>query len=99
MRGAVRWPSLALHTCRLAGGSRSLWAALPPQGPGVVSLEPFLRGLARIRCRFCGHGPVQLIGHAVDRKSVVYGKSVSVRVDLGGRRIIKKKNEIYNITI
>src|SRR3546814_13768569 len=29
-------------------------------------------------------------GH-VDRKSVVEGKSVSVRVDLGGRRIIKKK--------
>src|SRR3546814_12464654 len=28
-----------------------------------------------------------------DRKSVVYGKSVSVRVDLGGRRIIKKKNK------
>src|SRR3546814_13345613 len=29
--------------------------------------------------------------HGVDRKSVVSGKSVSVRVDLGGRRIIKKK--------
>src|SRR3546814_18341787 len=29
-----------------------------------------------------------------DRKSVVWGKSVSVRVDLGGRRIIKKKKEI-----
>src|SRR3546814_13191067 len=28
---------------------------------------------------------------AEDRKSVVSGKSVSVRVDLGGRRIIKKK--------
>src|SRR3546814_20342072 len=27
-----------------------------------------------------------------DRKSVVEGKSVSVRVDLGGRRTIKKKN-------
>src|SRR3546814_14166943 len=27
------------------------------------------------------------------RKSVVSGKSVSVRVDLGGRRIIKKKNK------
>src|SRR3546814_17529543 len=26
----------------------------------------------------------------VDRKSVVSGKSVSVRVDIGGRRIIKK---------
>src|SRR3546814_12470911 len=29
---------------------------------------------------------------ALDRKSVVSGKSVSVRVDLGGRRIIQKKN-------
>src|SRR3546814_3899335 len=28
-----------------------------------------------------------------DRKSVVKGKSVSVRVDLGGRGIIKKKKE------
>src|SRR3546814_17868109 len=28
-----------------------------------------------------------------DRKSVVSGKSVSVRVDLGGRRIIKKKTQ------
>src|SRR3546814_10980571 len=31
---------------------------------------------------------------ASDRKSVVWGKSVSVRVDLGGRRIIKKKKRI-----
>src|SRR3546814_11187472 len=30
---------------------------------------------------------------ARDRKSVVEGESVSVRVDLGGRRIIKKKKE------
>src|SRR3546814_19538087 len=28
-----------------------------------------------------------------DRKSVVWGKSVSVRVDHGGRRIFKKKKE------
>src|SRR3546814_13784981 len=38
-------------------------------------------------------GPID--GHdldaLVDRKSVVEGKSVSVRVDLGGRSIIKKK--------
>src|SRR3546814_17456492 len=27
-----------------------------------------------------------------DRQSVVSGKSVSVRVDLGGRRLLKKKN-------
>src|SRR3546814_20582914 len=30
--------------------------------------------------------------HDADRKSVVKGKSVSVRVDLGGRSIFKKKN-------
>src|SRR3546814_16068475 len=29
----------------------------------------------------------------LDRKSVVSGKSVSVRVDLGGRSIFKKKNK------
>src|SRR3546814_10945353 len=29
----------------------------------------------------------------IDRKSVVSGKSVSVRVDLGGRRSIKKKKK------
>src|SRR3546814_20882182 len=32
-------------------------------------------------------------GQDQDRKSVVMGKSVSVGVDLGGRRIIKKKQE------
>src|SRR3546814_12683885 len=30
-----------------------------------------------------------------DRKSVVSGKSVSLRVDLGGRRIIKQKNNKF----
>src|SRR3546814_11169412 len=30
---------------------------------------------------------------AADRKSVVLGTSVSVRVDLGGRRIFNKKND------
>src|SRR3546814_17902587 len=33
-----------------------------------------------------------------DRKSVVEGKSVSVRVDLGGRRSIKNKKQINNRT-
>src|SRR3546814_17170972 len=32
-------------------------------------------------------------GGAAERKSVVSGKRVSVRVDLGGRRIIKKKKQ------
>src|SRR3546814_11562430 len=32
-------------------------------------------------------------GYETDRKSVVVGKSVSVRLDLGGRRSIKKKTK------
>src|SRR3546814_12561161 len=32
-----------------------------------------------------------------DRKRVVSGKSVSVRVDLGGRRIIKQKKHTLNV--
>src|SRR3546814_14016992 len=34
-----------------------------------------------------------------DRKSVVAGKSVSVRVELGGRRLIKKKKKITHTYI
>src|SRR3546814_17305894 len=33
------------------------------------------------------------LGLELDRKSVVWGKSVSVRVDLGGRGIITKKKQ------
>src|SRR3546814_18011007 len=33
------------------------------------------------------------LGDLVDRKSVVEGKSVAVRVDAGGRRIIKKNKK------
>src|SRR3546814_20261743 len=47
-----------------------------------------------------GHGAVLLLAVFVggppsdeDRKSVVTGKRVSVRVDLGGRRHLKKKKE------
>src|SRR3546814_14970174 len=35
----------------------------------------------------------------LDRKSVVEGKSVSVRVDLGGSRIIKKKKNTNKTTL
>src|SRR3546814_15732510 len=47
--------------------------------------------------RFCLRGHRHLVGRARgdrtdrDRKSVVSGKRVSVRVALGGRRILKKK--------
>src|SRR3546814_16673482 len=41
---------------------------------------------------------VQAIVNARDRKSVVEGKRVSVRVDLGGRRTIQTKNNQNNTT-
>src|SRR3546814_17568368 len=41
---------------------------------------------------------VSQIGSRVDRKSVVEGKSVSVRGDLGGTRIIKKKKQAQQIS-
>src|SRR3546814_16158529 len=44
----------------------------------------------RKRIAVVGAGPAGL-ATATDRKSVVEGKSVSVRVDIGGGRIIKKK--------
>src|SRR3546814_13623177 len=37
--------------------------------------------------------------HIRDRKSVVEGKSVSVRVDLGGRRFIKKQRSNNRLSI
>src|SRR3546814_14484812 len=38
-----------------------------------------------------GDRETELLGQREDRKSVVSGKGVSVRVDLGGRRCINKK--------
>src|SRR3546814_11155542 len=53
-------------------------------GSGGLRLE--------LQCLFLfGSLAVALLGAGVDRKSVVVGKSVSVRVDRGGRRIVKKK--------
>src|SRR3546814_19128802 len=50
---------------------------------------------AAARSRYL-HGRRRCPAFGRDRKSVVSGKSVSVRVDLGGRRIIKKKTTQKN---
>src|SRR3546814_16128030 len=51
--------------------------------------------LIELGFRSGGNGRVHSLGRkrATDRKSVVSGKSGSVRVDLGGRRILKKKKQ------
>src|SRR3546814_17272998 len=43
-------------------------------------------------------GMINVINGWKDRKSVVSGKSVAVRVDLGGRRMIKKKQRSTEVT-
>src|SRR3546814_15151777 len=69
---------------RPTGGPASTAPSRPPPAPAA-------RSGARSDCRCENrHAPARRCHHR-DRKSVVSGKSVSVRVDLGGRRIIKKK--------
>src|SRR3546814_15845583 len=54
-------------------------------------------GLAHVLCREAASrkGEAQPAMDGEDRKSVVLGKSVSVRVDLGGRRYIKKNTHNF----
>src|SRR3546814_18065890 len=56
--------------------------------------RPSSRVVSRSALRFLSSRPEPLT--CSDRKSVVKGTSVSVRVDLGGRRIIKTKKTNYN---
>src|SRR3546814_12480860 len=53
----------------------------------ITPASSLLHALAGLK----DHGVVTFQAEDEDRKSVVEGKSVSVRVDLGGRRIIKNK--------
>src|SRR3546814_17707120 len=88
------------HTrCALVTGVQTcalpIWKPDPQLVRVRVALDPdipILRGTtATVQSSFTGTSTVALDGG--DRKSVVSGKSVSVRVDLGGRRLIKKKQK------
>src|SRR3546814_13236769 len=59
--------------------------------PCPISASTWRASAALRNRRFDTGSPVR------DRKSAVLGKSVSVRVDLGGSRIIKKKNKTVEI--
>src|SRR3546814_14500384 len=84
----------SIATTVIAGAALAilLWPHTPPssaQGEAPPTPRPVVRATSE---------PARAPAHAgvTDRKSVVYGKSVSVRVDLGGRRIIKKKKTKEN---
>src|SRR3546814_18011890 len=76
-RDDMRGKRLALAMMMACAGSAAIAAPLHAQAAPAETLEIDKK---RIDAAL-----------AADRKSVGWGKSVSVRVDLGGRRIIKKK--------
>src|SRR3546814_16475499 len=87
--GAERYA--AMEQLWSAGGSTAQsYAAMVATARAAAALSPSTE---------TGDDPWQLLGSMLaggydknaDRKSVVVGKSVSGRVDLGGRRILKKK--------
>src|SRR3546814_14145009 len=93
--GASFTVGAARQACRAGVPRGRQGAAVDARQGGHVRLS-HRRTRRREDDRYRVHLPV---GHQIqpgDRKSVVSGKSVSVRVDLGGRRIIKKKKKTKN---
>src|SRR3546814_14448462 len=72
--------------CGAGDGWRVLWAWLDRAGEEEQRL---LGRFAEGQLLVTLGRPRPLVLDPVDRKSVVWGTSVSVRVDLGGRRILK----------
>src|SRR3546814_15556635 len=69
-----------------------LWKVVIPPGTDIDTSSQSRRvGDVPINSSCRAHDAY--IGNRAERKSVVKGKSVSVRVDLGGQRIIKKKKK------
>src|SRR3546814_12093263 len=66
-------------------------AALPISALSKASPEQLANAVARVKAEAQGDSAKR---YYRDRKSVVEGKSVAVRVNTGGRRIIQKKTEI-----
>src|SRR3546814_11996558 len=74
-----------------ASGSSSI-------GAGLSGMASAAGGTARSRLSAAlGFGKADESGRQGDRKSVVSGKSVSVRVDLGGSRVLKQKQYNNNL--
>src|SRR3546814_14948214 len=74
----------------MTGGQSKL--VLDDEGSGLDRRSRFteLLGASDARIPVLQASAAEFAEHQADRQSVVEGKSVSVRVDLGGRRIIKK---------
>src|SRR3546814_10377791 len=86
---ALALPDGVAWCLEVVGPGQNLGVARIPardRDPGVAAHDVVFAGLA---CRS---------GDAGDRKSAVSGRSVSGRVDLGGRRAMKKKQQKHKET-
>src|SRR3546814_13014389 len=83
---------ISLTVRRAAGGMIPEVVSARPSFAQRGSTSGSTSGISRWR----SHGSVQPRRSKGDRKRVVSGKSVSVRVDLGGRRLLKHKSKENN---
>src|SRR3546814_15461103 len=84
-----------LHLFRPTGAARAEVAWRKAPGPVGRAVSGLL-GTRHAREHASRAGYARAVGTPIprpDRKSVVEGKRGSVRVDCGGRRLIKKKNK------
>src|SRR3546814_20720226 len=95
---------MSSRRCCTKSGQKGRAARKPPplQKRGFINASKLFEHMIRARhLELAGRFDVELFDDtvvddhriALDRKSVVEGKSVSVRVDLGGSRILKKKKK------
>src|SRR3546814_20585784 len=87
VRPVARLEHVEIEPCLAVEGPRRIGATERMEGHQVArigSLDRAPQHLPRLG--------ILIAERIADRKRVVWGKSVSVRVDLGGRRIITKKN-------
>src|SRR3546814_19368116 len=92
-------PGSGLRTRDDGGDDGSYLSILALRSTGTAGAAIFSGAAGRKRRGQSGNRPARIsdatrsASEAGDRKSVVEGKRVAVRVDLGGRRTIKKNNE------
>src|SRR3546814_10558948 len=91
-----RWsPSCCKRRAPRNGCAAIHWASTSTACHGAVnSTQPKEAGHETVFALLCCCIDCRHAGGLRDRKSVVEGKSVSVRVALGGRRILKKNNKL-----
>src|SRR3546814_12855912 len=101
LRQSRRW-RLQRDAIRGAGTLRGRRRKIPGTPRGILEKRLQLahwRALLHILRELADPGGDRSRHDVRDRKSVVSGKSVSERVDLGGRRIIQKKKKMTNVVV